>query len=76
MEEAKRQLERAIQRHGRDRREQAIAELSARNPLLVVFVDRVRWAKLCERPIQFVERAELWSEIVNQGRQARREPTA
>jgi hypothetical protein len=67
-EEAKRALERAIQRHGRDGRSQALDELREQNPLLVRFVERVRWMSLCEQPFQYVERryAELWRELTCQ----------
>ncbi len=64
---ARQQLERAVQRHGRDQRDQALAELAACDPQLVEFVERVRWSTLCEQPMQFAERryAELWSEIAS-----------
>lgn len=76
--EAKQHLERAIQRHGRDHRDRALAELSARDELLVLFVERVRWSVLCEQPIKFVEGryTELWSEIVREARPEREEPAA
>jgi hypothetical protein len=76
--EAKQHLERAIQRHGRDHRDRALAELAARDALLVRFVERVRWSVLCEQPIQFVERryAELWTEIVDHSTQVQQEPAA
>jgi hypothetical protein len=75
-EHAKQLLERAIQRHGRDRRREALAELAAHDPTLVAFVEHMRWSTLCEQPIQFVERryAELWAEIVTQARPGRQEP--
>jgi len=64
---ARQQLERAVQRHGRDQRDQALAELAACDLQLVEFVERVRWSTLCEQPMQFAERryAELWSEIAS-----------
>jgi len=77
-QDAKEHLQRAVQRYGRDHRDQALTELTAHDPLLVEFVHRVRWSALCEQPIQYVERryAELWSEIVDQSRQQREEPAA
>lgn len=74
-EQARQCLERAIQRHGRDHRDQALAELAGHDPLLVRFVERVRWSILCDQPLQFVERRyiDLWSEIV---REAHPEETA
>jgi hypothetical protein len=66
--EAKRALERAIQRHGRDGRSKALDELRRQNPLLVRFVEHVRWTSLCEQPFQYVEGryAELWRELTDQ----------
>jgi hypothetical protein len=74
-EDARQHLERAIQRHGRDHRDQALTELAAHDPLLVRFVERVRWSTLCDQQIQFAERRyiEMWSEIV---REAHPEETA
>jgi hypothetical protein len=77
-EQAKQLLERAIQRYGRDQRNQALAELAAHDPRLVDFVERVRWNTLCEEPIRFVERryAELWSEITADAERQRKDPAA
>jgi hypothetical protein len=77
-ERAKQLLERAIQRYGRDQRDQALAELRAHDPRLVEFVERVRWSTLCEEPIRFVERryAEVWSEITAEVDRQRKEPAA
>jgi hypothetical protein len=77
-EEAKRLLERAIRRHGRDGRAEAVGELAQANDLLPRFVDRVRWAKLCEQPMQYVDRqyAEIWAELNHQANQQREEPAA
>lgn len=67
-EQARQHLERAIQRHGRDHRDQALTELAAHDPMLVRFVERVRWSVLCDQAIQFSERRyiDLWSEIVRE----------
>jgi len=75
-EEAKQALQRAIQRHGRDGRRQALDELAAQSPLLVRFVERVTWGSLCEQPFQYVDRryAELWGELVEQANQSAEEP--
>ncbi len=65
-EEARQTLQRAIQRHGRDGRRQALEELAQHSELLVRFVERVRWGSLCEQPFQYVDRryAHLWGELV------------
>jgi hypothetical protein len=65
-EDAKQRLQRAIQRHGREGRESALRELGEHSPLLVRFVEQVRWGSLCEQPFQYVERryAEVWRELV------------
>ena len=75
-EEARQALQRAIQRHGRDGRRQALEELAAQSALLVRFVERVRWGSLCEQPFQYVERryAELWGELVEQTNEPAEEP--
>jgi hypothetical protein len=77
-EEAKRLLERAVARHGRDGRAHAVGELAQANELLAEFVDRVRWARLCEQPMQYVDRqyAEIWAELNEQANQQREEPAA
>jgi hypothetical protein len=77
-EEAKRLLERAVARHGRDGRAEAVGELAQANELLAQFVDRVRWARLCEQPLQDVDRqyAEIWAELNHEANQQREEPAA
>ncbi|MGH2887911.1 MAG: hypothetical protein ACRDPA_35325 [Solirubrobacteraceae bacterium] len=77
-EEARLALQRAIQRHGRDGRRRALDELAEQSQLLVRFVERVRWASLCEQPFQYVDRryAEVWGELVTQANQHAQEPAA
>ena len=62
---AKDHLSRAIQRHGRDRRAAALAELGAIHPTLARFVLTARWTALCEHPLHYSERQhrDLWSEL-------------
>lgn len=62
---AKDHLARAIQRHGRDHRAAALAELAAIHPTLERFVLTARWTALCEHPLHFSERQyrDLWSEL-------------
>jgi hypothetical protein len=62
---AKDHLARAIQRHGRDRRAAALAELGAIHPTLERFVLTARWTALCEHPLHYSERQyrDLWSEL-------------
>jgi hypothetical protein len=62
---AKDHLARAIQRHGRDHRAAALAELGAIHPTLARFVLTARWTALCEHPLHFSERQyrDLWSEL-------------
>ena len=62
-------LERAVQRHGRDDRAGALAELSEHSELLGVFVRRVRWSSLCEQPMRYSESryCQLWSELLDSG---------
>jgi hypothetical protein len=64
-QDARTALERAIQRHGRDGRAAALSELSAEDPALARFVERVKWSVLCEQPLRYVERtyAEIWAEL-------------
>jgi hypothetical protein len=75
-QEAKPLIERAISRHGRDGRAVALRERGEQNDLLVQFVDRVRWAELCEQPMRYAERryAEIWGQLTrpdnHQGEQA------
>jgi DnaB-like helicase N terminal domain/DnaB-like helicase C terminal domain len=66
-EQARRELERAIGRYGRDQRQAALRDLADSDSRLVTFVERVRWAVLCEQPMRFSERRyrELWSEITD-----------
>ena len=73
--EAKHALERAIQRHGREGRAAALQELAIQDPLLVQFVQRVRWTVLCEEPLRYAERryAEVWVELCQQADQPREE---
>jgi hypothetical protein len=77
-EDVRHALERAIQRHGREGRAAALRELAEHDPLLVQFVERVRWSALCERPLQFAERryAELWGELADQANELREEHVA
>jgi hypothetical protein len=77
-EDAKRQLQRAIQRHGRDGRASAVAELGANSELLVRFIERVRWTTLCEEPLQYAERryAAVWAELVREDNQTHRGTSA
>jgi hypothetical protein len=76
--EARQALQRAIQRHGRDGRDLALAELAEHSPLLVRFVERIKWNSLCEQPFEYVDRryAELWSELVAQAHNHAKEPAA
>jgi hypothetical protein len=62
---AKDHLARAIQRHGRDHRAAALAELGAVNPNLERFVLTARWTVLCEHPLHYAERQyrDLWAEL-------------
>jgi hypothetical protein len=62
---AKDHLARAIQRHGRDQRAAALAELGAIHPTLARFVLTARWTALCEHPLHYSERQyrDLWSEL-------------
>jgi hypothetical protein len=62
---AKDHLARAIQRHGRDHRAAALAELGAIHPTLERFVLTARWTALCEHPLHYSERQyrDLWSEL-------------
>ena len=62
---AKDHLTRAIQRHGRDHRAAALAELGAIHPTLERFVLTARWTALCEHPLHYSERQyrDLWSEL-------------
>ncbi len=66
--QARQELERAIQRHGRDQRDRALSELAEVDPRLVRFVERVRWSTLCEQPLRFVEQrySQLWSDITQE----------
>ena len=70
--EAKEALERAVHRHGRDGRAPALVELGDRSELLVRFVERVRWAALCEQPMRFAEHryAQLWADLVQNAKRA------
>jgi hypothetical protein len=58
-------LARAIQRHGRDHRAAALAELGAIHPTLERFVLTARWTALCEHPLHYSDRQyrDLWSEL-------------
>ncbi len=60
-------LERAVQRHGRDDRAGALAELAACSELFAAFVERVRWSTLCEQPMRYSASryAQLWNELLN-----------
>jgi hypothetical protein len=62
---AKDHLTRAIQRHGRDHRAAALAELGAIHPTLERFVLTARWTELCEHPLHYSDRQyrDLWSEL-------------
>jgi len=77
-DEAKQQLQRAIQRHGREGRDQALRELAEHSPLLVRFVEQVKWARLCEEPFQYTDRryAELWRELAAQATENGKERAA
>jgi hypothetical protein len=59
-------LERAVQRHGRDHRAGALAELTKHSELLSVFVERVRWSTLCEQPMRYSDRrySQLWNQLI------------
>ena len=61
-------LERAVQRHGRDDRAGALAELATRDQRLVAFVERVRWSVLCEQSMRYSESryAQLWNELLGE----------
>ena len=63
---AKDHLARAIQRHGRDHRAAALAELGAIHPTLERFVLTARWTVLCEHPLHYSERQyrDLWAELI------------
>jgi len=76
-ETAKQRLQRAVHRHGREGRAAAVRELGEHSELLVRFVERVRWGSLCERPFEYVDRqyAEVWTDLVREGHDSRREPT-
>jgi hypothetical protein len=67
-QDARIKLEQAIKRHGRDGRAAALSELASASPLLLKFVERVRWTELCEQPMRYVERqyADIWAEITQQ----------
>jgi hypothetical protein len=77
-QDAKLALERAVQRHGRDGRTAALAELAAANPALAEFVERVRWSVLCEQPLRYAERryAEIWAELTDHDSHAREDAAA
>ena len=77
-QDAKVAIERAIRRHGRDGRAEALAELSAENPLLPQFVDRVKWSALCEQPLRYAEPryAETWAALTNENTNGREDATA
>jgi len=77
-QDAKLALERAVQRHGRDGRATALAELAAANPALAEFVERVRWSVLCEQPLRYAERryAEIWAELTDNDSHAREDAAA
>ena len=61
-------LERAVQRHGRDDRAGALAELATHSELFAVFVERVRWSVLCEQSMRYCESryAQLWNELLGE----------
>lgn len=50
-------IERAIRRHGADRRTAAVDELSAENPRCARFVELVGWRELCRQPLAMHRRA-------------------
>ena len=76
--QARQALERAIQRHGREGRAEALLELAEQDELLVQFVERARWPALCEQPMQFVDRryAELWAELSQEANEQGKEHVA
>ena len=71
-------LERSVQRHGRDDRAGALAELTSRSELFAVFVERVRWSTLCEQPMRYSDGhyAQLWNELAHTHAGSGREVTA
>ena len=77
-QDAKVAIERAIQRHGRDGRAEALAELSAENPAAAAVRRPSPWSALCEQPLRYAERryAETWAALTDQTAHGREDAAA
>jgi hypothetical protein len=69
---ARTRLERAIHRHGKDGREEALSELEQESPLYGAFIKSLTWHTICAQPLHYGQFQQAWEALAGQGDLAER----